>query len=1298
MASSEPVQLSVTGSFSLNRQGELITQFSYDKVKALFILMLLSDKAVPRHQLAQWLWPDQEIASSRTNLRHALHSLRQTLGGAEEALVISRQSLALFPPDHWQYDLRDLAACLEQPPSVDNLAAVLNAYGGELVSELALPQCADFQRWLLEQREHWRRRVLQYLEQGIEAHASLPMDILNQATRAFPHYDAFQRRTIASLVDEGRMAAARDRYNAYLEQLAVAGRQPSAELLKLARFWSGEEDGDGLSSERGNRARATTPSDEPPVLTLTLDDIDYRQISVMVMRINLPVKKDPSRQWTLHCLDAQRQMMRWLEQQCRHLGGFWLPGTAGGLGMACFGTHGPAHQLAELVALYEHCRRDLNDQLAVCWQGGEVKPHFELSAGLHSGRAIFIPERRMVDPLGTVTQPALELVCAARDSELVISLEASHQMPPALDLQPRLFMRLWAANGEVRNRMLVLSDDHSAEPLPPHLFGREEPVRQLEAALSRASIGLRQSVLIRGESGMGKSALMVNFRQMQQSNDMDICWVSNTRVSYQEPFGLLRTLFRWRLGGVLTRSSLEQVRKAHPRASLWSEEDTQLFYNLLGVCPECDPGMVRQRRAMELATMALQMMIERRCESHSFILMLDDIQWIDEASLKILADVQARMAIHHPLLVVASLPLNSPLASQLQWDRDIVLGRLEPAQTTRLLDYLLRRYRLSLGSSARQQLLDRCDGVPLYLQEICRRLYSDRREGHPVQIERLPSGLVGLLSSRIDQLDEFRSEAHVASVIGRQFSVDLLQKILRLTDRRLKQALERMRRMEVIERCVNNDEFDYQFSHQLLHEAAYQGCHPDVRQHTHAFLVDLIERERPYWLSRYPGYFAHHLYHCGHHARAARYFELAARDALRAGARKTAMAMACDGLECLDHVQGGEERHISLLMVKGHAGLELEGCMSPSAERSFAQARVLQEALETDPAEEDGQDDQYFIVLWGQMIVMNERLQLGTALAQGELLLAAAAGLRDVHYGKLARMAWACTRFFMGDIATSNRALVDLLPLDQELSLSWLPFAYHPVVQCNTLLACGVSYHADYQRAEFHMDAVVDASRQLRHPPSEVMALIGSACLYRRHGHVRLVEERANASLALIASSDLNPWRWSAECLCGWVDAVQGKHEGVILMESALESLSEGDFGNIYCLALVWYVEACQALGYHARAARVIEQNVAEFRAAGVVYLPELLVNSARNEVARQGDVNQVKALLAEAINISRLHGNLHYELLALDAWLELVDRGNKMVLKRFEGYLLALPASDAPLMMRFHQRLHQLQSLSVIG
>ncbi len=201
---------------------------------------------------------------------------------------------------------------------------------------------------------------------------------------------------------------------------------------------------------------------------------------------------------------------------------------------------------------------------------------------------------------------------AAEGSELVISLEASQHMPPALDLQPRLSSRLVASDGRVRLRALVLgTNEGGREALPPSLVGREGALRTLRDALARAGIGLRQSVLVRGPSGLGKSALLVGFRQLEQSREAAICWQPTTRLSVQEPYGVARQLLRWHLEGDIDDETFDGQLGGLVDEEL-SDDHRLLLKEALGVCePRELAALAQSGEAVELVVTLLHRLIAR---------------------------------------------------------------------------------------------------------------------------------------------------------------------------------------------------------------------------------------------------------------------------------------------------------------------------------------------------------------------------------------------------------------------------------------------------------------------------------------------------------------------------------------------------------------------------------------------------------------------------------------------------------------------------------------------------------------
>lgn len=1278
-------QLALFGHFSLTLGEDTLTQFSYDKVKALLVYLLLHRQPVNRTTLAELLWPEQGLTSGRTNLRHALHCLRQSLGDeADRVLAVSRQTIAFTLPVEWAFDLHELQELLDAPADIETLEHVVKMYRGDLVEELQLPSCGQFQRWLLRVRNEWRQRVIGYAEMLLDSHDEVPEHLLRALVSRFSGYSPFHERLVRQLAEQDQPAAAHEQYNAYLQLLALSGQQPEPAFLNLARYWSTDKHDSQRLSSQGAFSCALAADRS----ALRDDEIEQRQLSVMAIRLRLKgewQERDEMRA----CLMLQVELMRWLEQQCHHLGGFWLPGATGGLGLACFGTHGPAHQLAELVALYEHCRSTLPEESARYWSGEGAVPLFELAAGLNSGRVVYLPERQLVDPLGQVTQNSLELMSAAEGSELVISQEASQHMPPALDLQPRLSSRLLASNGKVRLRALVLgTSDGGRGALAPSLIGRESALRQLRDALARAGIGLRQSVLVRGASGMGKSALLVAFRQVEQSRDAAVCWQPTTRLAVQTPYGVVRQLLRWHLGEYIDRSTFGELLERLPGLCLEGGK-RQLLEEALGVREAQEASaLVQSGEAVELVVTLMQRLVERLTHERPLVVMVDDLQWLDEPSFKVLAGLQARLPINCPLLLVASYHGREALPVKLHWDQQVVLGRLDVLQSSRLLSQLARRYRLHLGPRMRSQLIERCDGVPLYLQEICRRLDTDRREGRHVQLDGLPRGLLGLLASRIDQLDGDREIAHVAAVLGRQFRVDFLTECSGWESARLKLALEQMCRLEIIGVCDSSSEFDYQFSHQLLQEAAYLSCPRDMRMRIHSQVVKLIEERFPILLSRHPGDFATHLRRSGHYARGARYFELAARGALKVSANRTALKMADNGLASLRHVEGQVEREISLLTVRGQAAFALEGHGSPTAHESFVRARELMDCSIEAP--EDCDLEQRFLVKWGLWVGCRQRHVHADAFSLASNLARLAERLDDVRYQRLADYAQATCEYWAGRIRHAYDHLEEIDPLNQPMMIEWLPFSDHPQVAASCYQGWALCLRGDYRRAEQQAEAAIRLAERFNHPGSLAMALLLSAALYRQLGHVHQAGCRAQRAVELTSTPDLHLWQVSSQNIIGWQRALAGDAEGLTIIEAGMEEFEAVTGRDRFTRPELWYVDACMALGEYARVEDYLDQCLLVAQERGTLYLPEVATQLAwvRHHLGHPAEA--VRALAEQARDQAHEQGNLHQQLHALELWLRLIDSDDNNVRDDFRQLLGSVSHSDAPVLVRWRNLLDQ--------
>ena len=100
------LSLSLLGPLEVTLDGEPVTGFRYDKVRALLVYLAVeAERPHRREWLAELLWPGRTERSARTNLRSALSNLRKAIGdriAARPHLLITRETIQFdSASDHW---------------------------------------------------------------------------------------------------------------------------------------------------------------------------------------------------------------------------------------------------------------------------------------------------------------------------------------------------------------------------------------------------------------------------------------------------------------------------------------------------------------------------------------------------------------------------------------------------------------------------------------------------------------------------------------------------------------------------------------------------------------------------------------------------------------------------------------------------------------------------------------------------------------------------------------------------------------------------------------------------------------------------------------------------------------------------------------------------------------------------------------------------------------------------------------------------------------------------------------------
>jgi class 3 adenylate cyclase len=336
------------------------------------------------------------------------------------------------------------------------------------------------------------------------------------------------------------------------------------------------------------------------------------------------------------------------------------------------------------------------------------------------------------------------------------------------------------------------------------MIGRDEQLTRLRNAFAivRARQGRVASIL--GEPGIGKSRLLAELRAHVATSDPSARWIEARCLSYGRtlPYHLVLDLVRSCIGVAATadepevRAALERQTKAW-FGDAWSDAYTYLGH-LLSI--QLDPDVRARVSALEFETVKRYVssvigVVRALAATGPVILACEDLHWADAASVDVIQQLLP-LANELPLFIVATSRLDREsegwrLVSAVRdgFGDALIDLRLEPlsGDDTRTLVANLLQVE-SLPQQTRDHILEKSEGNPFFVEEVIRMLI-DRgaivREGErwvataQVSDVEIPATLQGLLLARIDRLPaESKRTLRVAAVIGRQFGVTMLERLL----------------------------------------------------------------------------------------------------------------------------------------------------------------------------------------------------------------------------------------------------------------------------------------------------------------------------------------------------------------------------------------------------------------------------------------------------------------------------------------------------------------------------------------
>ena len=371
------------------------------------------------------------------------------------------------------------------------------------------------------------------------------------------------------------------------------------------------------------------------------------------------------------------------------------------------------------------------------------------------------------------------------------------------------------------------------------LVGRAEELRQLTALWQKARTGVNQVAFVTGEAGIGKTRLLHEFitRWHRQGG----LWLAaRAYKGYQStPYLMLAEAIQPLLDAgrepAMADAVLAEIGQIIPSAGSSGGDGSS------SLSPEPEQAYARKRWA--LTTFLGTLLAEQ-----PLILWFDDLHWGDRATLESVQHLLLRNP-RQPLLVLASLRgtdieegsyLTEVWANLYRGGllTEISLGPLNKKETSRLVETRTGQQDVRALSPA---LHLHTEGNPFYLLETVQMLLEEgdsrtgageagaEKAGDEPRLP-IPDSIEDLIRLRLQTLDETgRRFLELASVVGREFDPELIQRIANLDAPEMARTVDSLQARGMIREAAGR----YDFSHSMLRTAIYHGMTAWTRRYRH---------------------------------------------------------------------------------------------------------------------------------------------------------------------------------------------------------------------------------------------------------------------------------------------------------------------------------------------------------------------------------------------------------------------------------------------------------------------------------
>ncbi len=428
--------------------------------------------------------------------------------------------------------------------------------------------------------------------------------------------------------------------------------------------------------------------------------------------------------------------------------------------------------------------------------------------------------------------------------------------------------------GQIDYIQLGLQDISQQFQIPQKLYGREAEIGALLAAFDRVA-GRRheenspqlnvEMMLVSGYAGVGKSALVQELYKPITAKRGYFVWGKFDQFDRNIPYSAIAHALQQLVQQLLGEPD-EQVQQWRNRLLTALGSNGQIIIDairevelIIGKQPPVPSvGAIEAQNRFNLT---FQNFVRVFCsKEHPLVIFLDDLQWIDSATLKlielILLDEQTQYLFligayrdnevtpSHPLVLTLE-----KLRKQGAIFQEIILAPLTPEPLSQLIAETLHR-NIDTVCSLAQLVLRKTEGNPFFVNEFLRMLYSENLltfdakqliwqwDIAQIEAQDIADNVVELLLLKLKKLPEKTQQIlRLAACVGSEFDLDTLAIVRERSPKAISLDLLAAIQTGLIQPISELDENllvqDYKFLHDRVQQAAYALIDESHKQVVH---------------------------------------------------------------------------------------------------------------------------------------------------------------------------------------------------------------------------------------------------------------------------------------------------------------------------------------------------------------------------------------------------------------------------------------------------------------------------------